>query len=101
MTARGGSQNENLVVYAFKRSACEFVSANAYENLGSMGTSVYPVLSPLFTTLVNQTRQIYMMQIEMSQLQSLNTYLASLAGKVNFSRSELHLQILGKLSPVV
>lgn len=70
MTTRGDSQNENLVVYVFTRSDCEFVCAKAYENLGSMGARVYPVLSPLFTTLVNQTRQIYMMQIEMSQLQS-------------------------------
>ena len=47
----------------------EFVRANAYEKLGSMGAKAYPVLSLVFTTLVNQTRQIYMMQIEMSQVQ--------------------------------
>lgn len=58
-----------------------FVCANAYEKLGSMGARVCPVLSPVFTTLVNKTRQIYIVQIECPKISFLNMYFLSLAGK--------------------
>lgn len=51
------------------RGGREFVCVSASEKLGSTGARVYLVLSPVFTTLVNQTKQICMTQIEMSQVQ--------------------------------
>lgn len=69
-----------LVVDVVMRGDREFVCVNACEKLGSMGARVYPVLSLVFTTLVNQTRQIYMMQIEMSQVQ-LSEYIFGQPGR--------------------